>query len=310
MIEHAAAFAPATIANLGVGLDVLGLAVAGIGDTVRARVVSDHTLSVRMLRITGQCDGLQDDLQHNTAVIAALETLRLAGVSATVELELDKGIPIGSGLGSSAASAAAAAYATNRAIGSPLRKRDLVAPCLEAEAAVSGRHIDNVAPALLGGMVLARRTDPIELVRIPPPPDLMVAVVLPTLQVMTRASRQMLPQHVSLETMVRQTADIAAFVSACHTGDLDLIARCINDGVAEPVRAASIPAAMDAIQAARESGALGASLSGSGPAVFGFCRSRESAEAAADAIAAKFAEAGAESQRIVCSVDCPGVRSL
>jgi len=310
MSESAAAFAPATIANLGVGLDVLGMAVSGAGDTVRVRVIADRGPEVRVTRISGLCDGLNGDPAGNTAAIAALATLRLAGVHATLEIEVEKGIPVGSGLGSSAASAAAAAYAANRAIGSPLRKRDLVGPCLDAEAAVSGRHVDNVAPALLGGMVLARRTEPIELVRIPAPADLIVSVVTPACQLLTRVSRSLLPKQVPLETMIRQTADIAAFISACHTGDLDLIARCINDGVAEPARAPTIPAANEAIAAARESGALGASLSGSGPSVFALCRSRESAAHVAEVIVGIFAAAGIESRSLISSADCPGVRLI
>ena len=141
--DEVRAFAPATVANLGPGFDVLGLALVGPGDTVTARRVDGQ--GVRLVSVSGA--DLPLDPERNTASVAAAATLRKAGVDVGVEIELEKGLPIGSGMGSSAASAAAAALATNLLLGGPLRKRELIGPCVEAEGVVAGRHADNVAPA-------------------------------------------------------------------------------------------------------------------------------------------------------------------
>ncbi len=229
------AFAPATVANLGPGFDVLGLALRGPGDTVLARRVPGHGVSIAAVRGDGGI--LPTAADRNCAGIAASAVLAAAGVDVGVELELDKGLPIGSGAGSSAASAAAAALATNLLIGSPLRKRQLVEPCMEAEAVVSGRHADNVAPALLGGLVLVRSTDPLDLVRLPVPSGLCVVLITPDLRVDTKDARAVLPSEIPLSTAVANQADLAAFVSACYSGDLSLLGRCVHDHIATPSRA-------------------------------------------------------------------------
>ncbi len=302
------AFAPATVANLGPGFDVLGLALEGPGDTVTARRVAGS--GVRIAGITGDGGKLPREAERNCAGIAAAATLVRAGVDIGVELTLDKGLPIGSGTGSSAASAAAAAMATNLLLGSPLRKRELIEPCLEAEVAVSGRHADNVAPAVLGGLVLVRSLDPLDLVRLPLPPDLQVAVVLPEFELKTRDARDALPREVPLSQLVAHSARLAGLVSACYTGDLALFSRCVVDDVIAPCRAPLIPGCQDVIDAACDAGALGSSISGSGPAVFALCRSRRHAVEVAAAMVAAYEAAGLAVQSVLSPADCPGVRRL
>jgi len=304
----ARAFAPATVANLGPGFDVLGLALSGAGDVVTARRVPSP--GVRLLAVRGTSGEIPADAASNTAGIAAREVLARSGIDAGVELELDKGLPSGSGLGSSAASAAAAAVAVNLALGSPLRKAQLLEPCLAAEAAVSGRHADNVAPALLGGIVLVRGLDPPDLVRLPAPAGLHVAVVTPAFELSTRAARAALPERVALGDLVRTTANLAGLVTALHSGDLGLLARSLHDPVVTPARVALIPGAAVALEAARDAGALGASVSGSGPSLFALCRSLRNAHEAAEAIASAFAAAGLASSRIVSPAESPGARKL
>ena len=191
--EEVRVFAPASVSNLGSGFDILGLAVCGPGDTVTARRVPG--LGVRVASVEGDAGILPRD-GTNTAAVAAAATLRRAGVEIGVELELVKGMPVGTGLGSSAASAAAAALAVNLLVGSPLRKEELVGPCVEAEAMVSGRHADNVAPALLGGLILVRSIDPVDLLRLPVPPGLVVVVVTPDFSLSTRVARDALPEQI------------------------------------------------------------------------------------------------------------------
>lgn len=300
-------FAPATVANLGPGFDVLGLAVEGAGDVVTAR--RSPTRGVRLVAVRG-ADDLPRDAASNTAGIAAHAVLARSGLDAGIELELDKGLPSGSGLGSSAASAAAAAHAVNLALGSPLRKAELLEPCLEAEAAVAGRHGDNVAPALLGGIVLVRSLDPPDLVRLPAFPGLHVAVVTPDLRLSTRDARAALPDRVPLASLVETAANLAGLVTALHSGDAALLSRCLHDPVVTPARVGLIPGAEAALEAARDAGALGASISGAGPSLFALCRSRRSADEAAAAMERAFADAGHGSKRIVSPAESPGARKL
>lgn len=301
-------FAPATVANLGPGLDVLGLALAAPGDRVTARRASEPGVTIS--EIIGDGGALPLDPATNTAGIAATATLAKAGITSGVSLTLVKGMPIGSGLGSSAASAAAAAYAVNLLSGAPLRKIELVGPCLEAEAAVSGRHADNVAAALLGGLILVRSLDPLDLVRLPVPDGLIVAVVTPKMELSTRAARAALPKEVPLGSLVRNTAQIAAMVSACYSGDLALLGRSMTDAVATPARAPLIPGCAEVIDAALDAGALGSSISGAGPSIFALCRSERSAAEVAAGMVAAFAAHGLAADAVVSPADCPGARRV
>ncbi len=298
--------APATVANLGPGFDVLGLAIRGPGDTVLARRSAEP--GVRIAAIDGDQGRLPLETDRNTAGVAAQATLRQAGVEVGVTLEVTKGMPINSGLGSSAASAVAAAYAVNLLIGSPLRKLELIGPCVEAEAAVSGRHADNVAPALLGGLVLVRSVEPLEVVRLPVPAGLMIVVVTPEFELSTRKAREALPARVELASMVGNSANLASLISACYSGDLGLLGRCMNDHVVTPARAPLIPGGAETIEAALSAGALGGSISGSGPSIFALCHSELMGQQVAEAMQASFAMAGLDSTATISPADCPGVR--
>jgi homoserine kinase len=307
--EEVRVFAPATVSNLGSGFDVLGLAVRAPGDTVVARRAPGS--GVRIARIEGDGGALPREAAANTAGVAAAATLRRAGIDVGVELEIHKGMPIGTGLGSSAASAVAAALAVNLLVGSPLRKAELVGPCVEAEGAVSGRHADNVAPALLGGLVLVRSASPAELVRLPLPPGMMVVVVTPAFELSTRLAREALPLQVPLGEMVSNTAAIATLVAACYAGDAALFGLGAVDRTVTPVRARLIPGCEAVMAAAMAAGALGSSISGSGPSVFALSHSPRRAEAIARAMTAAFRDAGGlESTFLISPADCPGARRV
>ena len=297
-------FAPGTVANLGPGYDVLGLAIRGIGDTVEARR-SRHP-GVRVTAIHGDGGVLSLNADENTAGIAATHTLARAGVDLGVELEVFKGMPIGSGLGSSAASAAAAAVAVNLLLGNPLRRTDLIPCCVEAEAAVSGRHADNVAPALLGGLVLVQGVDDLAIQRLPVPAALQIAVVTPQYALSTKLARDVLPELVPLSAMVTNAWRIGTFVSACYSGDLAALATCVRDDIVTPARARLIPGAPEAMEAALAAGAIATSISGAGPSVFAFCHAQRSAQRVATAMIEAFVAAGVEATAIVSPADCPG----
>jgi homoserine kinase len=286
----------------------LGLAISAPGDTVVARLGDEP--GVRLTRIEGDEGRLPREASKNTAGIAAAAVLRVAGVDVGVELELAKGMPIGSGLGSSAASAVAAAFAVNLLVGSPLRKHQLIEPCLEAEAAVAGRHGDNVAPCVLGGLVLVRSVDPLDVVRLPVPEGLMVVVAVPRFELETRRAREVLPQHVPLGSMVRNAANLAGMIAAFYGSDIDLLGRCLVDEVVTPARAGLIPGCQAVMDAARDTGAIASSISGAGPSMFALCHALGSAKRVGQAMVEAFASAGLEASAHISSLDCPGVRRL
>jgi homoserine kinase len=307
-VDELRVFAPGTVANLGPGFDVLGLALEQPGDTVvvRRSVASGVTIA----SIAGDGGVLPREADKNTAGIAAMEVLRRADSQLGVELDVVKGMPLGSGLGSSAASAAAAAVGVNRLLGDPLTPLDLVACCVEAEAVVSGRHADNVAPAVLGGLVLVRTLDPLDVHRLPIPPNLYVVVVTPVFELPTRVAREALPDRVPLGTLVQNSANLSALIHALHSNDIELLGRALVDKIVTPARIPLIPGCDRVIEAARDAGALASSISGSGPSVFALCASNERTDAVAAAMSEAFSGAGLKSSAVVSAADCPGAQVL
>ena len=299
-------FAPGTVANLGRGFDVLGLALERPGDTVAVRRAGPP--GIRIASIEGDDGVLPREPEKNTAGIAALEVLRRAGLREGIELDLAKGLPLGSGLGSSAASAAAAAVGVNRLLGDPLTPLDLVACCVEAETVVSGRHADNVAPAVLGGLVLVRTVDPLDVWRLPVPPELHIVVVTPMFELSTRVAREALPDTVPMGTLVQNSANLSALIHALHSNDLELLGHALDDKIVTPARSPLIPGCDQVIDAARQAGALGSSISGAGPSVFALCASKSPTDAVAAAMRDAFSGAGLESSSVVSPADCPGAR--
>lgn len=301
------AFAPGSIGNVGPGLDILGLAVAGAGDEVTAERVPGDTIT---LRDAGHPD-LPTDPGRNTAALAAREVLRRAGAGGVgLALTVRKGLPLSGGQGGSAASAVAGAVAVNHLLGVPLDRDALLAACLEAEAAVAGRHPDNVAPSLLGGIVLVRATDPPDVVPLPVPPDLRVVLVHPDQRLRTRDARAVLPGDVPLATALHQAAQVAAMVAALAAGDYALLGRALDDRIAEPARAPLLPGFAEAKAAALAAGALGASISGSGPTAFALARGDASARMAGAAMQAAYAGLGITATVRVADVDRQGARVI
>jgi len=285
--DSVAVFAPATVANLGVGFDIVGMALNTPGDIVRA--IYRQQPGAALETISGDGGRLPRDAGRNTACIAAQITLERLGASGGVSLRLEKGLPLASGLGSSAASAAAAAVAVNELFGAPLGLDDLLAACVEAEASVSGRHADNVAPALWGGIVLVMSAEGHAVYPLPIPDALVLALVTPDVAVPTAHARAVLPARVSMHDLVRQTALVAALVHALHSGDLTLLAQTVEqDPIVTPARAKLIPGFDRACAAAREAGALATLISGSGPTLCAVCDNPATAQAAAEAFAATY----------------------
>ena len=289
------AFAPATVANVACGFDVLGLALEEPGDTVTVELADEPGLVIT--EITGDDGRLSRAPEKNTATVAAQKILELApsGASLGIRLELRKGLPLASGMGSSAASAVAAALAVSDVLRLPLGYPELLAAALEGERVVAGAgHADNAAACLYGGLVLVRSSDPIDVVRLPIPSGLSVAVLRPHLEMSTQDSRVLLGDQVRLKDAVRQWANVGGLVAGLYSGDLDLISRSLVDSVAEPIRSPYVPGFAEVKRAALAAGALGSSLSGSGPSIFALCRDLQSA----DSVSRRMAEAFADAARL------------
>ena len=304
-------FAPATVANLGPGFDVLGLALTAPGDVVEAEL-SDHP-GVEIVEITGDKGLLSRDPVRNVAGRAAGDVVRRAGQQTGVRIWLHKQMPFASGLGSSGASSAAAAVATNELLGRPLNPRDLLLSAMEGERAASGTpHADNVAPSVLGGIVLVRSYEPFEVVSLPVPPELRVVVVHPHCEVSTSSARKLVKGRTySLEHIVPNLGNIAAFVLALCRSDLALLGRSIDDRLIEPLRATLIPGFADVKRAALSAGALGCSIAGSGPSVFAFASDDQTAAAIGAAMQLAFkSSAGFDSDLYSGKVNHLGAREV
>lgn len=303
--DAATAFAPSSVGNVGVGFDVLGHALDALGD--RVTVARSQRGGVRVREQTRV--GLPTAPEANTATAGLVRLLEERGLDFGLDVTIEKGIPLGSGMGGSAASAAAAIVAASALLPEPLSTLDLLRYGMYGEQAATGSyHADNLAPSLLGGLVLARPGDPPDVVRLPVPAALRCVLVHPALRIDTREARGVLPSAVPLGRHVTQAANLAAVVAGCFSGDLELIGRSLADLVVEPHRAPLVPGFDDAKRAAIDAGALGCSLSGSGPSVFAWCAEARAADAAAERMVAAFARHGVRARAWVSPVDAPGAR--
>ncbi|MCE2821886.1 MAG: homoserine kinase [Saprospiraceae bacterium] len=254
-------FAPASVGNIGIGFDIMGAALERPGDEIIAS--KSNTPGVRITKITGAGGKLPYEAEQNTAGVAALRFLEHIGAEKQgIELEIHKKMPLGSGMGSSAASAAAAVYAVSEVLRTGMSKRELLPFAAAGERLVSGGiQLDNVAPSLLT----------FDVHRLHVPKGLFMAVVRPHLELLTREMRTRLSQEVSLASHIQQNANLAGFIIGLYNADIALIGRSLNDVIIEPQRAAFIPGFYDVKAAALDAGALGCSISGTGPAIFALC---------------------------------------
>ena len=306
--EFVTAFAPASIGNVGVGFDMLGASIDGAGDRVAARRTRGNGVSI--LEVQDQNGVRHQTLSskpgENTASLAAASLWEAAGEPGGIELIVRKGIPLQSGMGSSAASAVAAAVAANALLAEPLPTASLLEHALAGERFASGGlHADNVAPSLLGGLVLCPPVLLPQVVTLPVPDGISSVLLHPELEVNTAESRGTLATAYSMQQWLTQQGLLAGFVAACANGDIDLLGRCLRDELIEPQRAAAVPC-FDAVKgAALNAGALGCSLSGSGPSIFALCRD-DVAAAVARAMERECGAAGYESQCWISPLNSPG----
>ncbi len=276
-MRYAEAYAPATVANIGVGFDIMGFAIREPGDTIRAEWSDEPGVTVA--HIDGDNGKLPREPMKNTACVAATSTLKLAGETRGVKLAIYKGLPAASGLGSSAASAVAGAVAVNALMGEPLTRGQLLPACLDGEAVASGYHPDNVAPCLFGGITLAVGLTSDRIFQLPIPEKLHVVLVTPNIEVPTRLAREALPQNIPLKHMVAQTAAVSELMYALYTNDVERMAAAMErDSVIEPAREHLMARLRDARMIAKRAGALGLVISGAGPTLCAVCADLASAE--------------------------------
>lgn len=309
-MESIRVFAPATVANVACGFDIFGFAVASPGDEVV--LTRSETPGVRITDIIGDEGRLPREASRNTAGISIQTYLKHIGQpNLGIDMVLNKQMPLGSGLGSSAASAVAGVYAVNELLGRPLTPLQLLPFAMEGERIACGSaHADNVGPSLLGGFVMVRSYNPLDVVRIQTPASLFCTLVHPDIEVNTKDARFILKNEVSLKNTITQMGNVAGLIAGLMTPDYDLISRSLVDVIIEPVRSILIPEFNEVKQAALDAGALGCSISGSGPSMFALSRDVDTAEQIGAAMQQAFLAVGITSEAYVSEINQEGPKVL
>jgi homoserine kinase len=300
------AFAPASVGNVAIGFDILGFAVDALGDKVTAARSANSGVSI--VGSSGVVTNIPRQPEKNTAGRAVAALLDAVRPGFGIELHIEKGIPLGSGLGGSAASAVAAVVATNGLLAESLPKVELLKFAMQGEAVASGSlHVDNIAPSLFGGLVLTVGIDHPRVKQIPVPAGIRAVLVHPHMFLSTKKARGILKRAVEMSDFVWQTANLAGFISGCYTNDIDMIRASFEDVVIEPQRQNLIPGFAKARAAALRQGALGCSISGAGPTVFAWTLDASAANTR-DAMTHAFAAENIQVDAWIVGLDSSGAR--
>lgn len=301
-------FAPATIANVACGFDVLGLALNYPGDEVVLRKTDTEKLVITACHNAPQ---LPLEAEKNVASVAVQALLDKLGSKQGFEIELTKGVKPGSGIGSSAASSAAAVVAANELLGKPFTRKQLVEFAMEGERCATGvAHADNVAPSVCGGFTLVRSYDPLDIIEIESPNELWATVIHPQLEVKTRDARRVLKGGIDLSKAITQWGNLGGLVAGLYSKDYDLIGRSLVDVVIEPIRSILIPGYENVKKATLAAGALGCSISGSGPSIFGLSRGEETALKVKAAMAEVYNQYGVDYEIHVSQINAEGAKVI
>lgn len=300
-------FAPATVANLSCGFDVLGCCLDTVGDEMVISLTSES--GVRITKIEGA--DLPLDTKKNVAGVAVEALLENYDKEVGVDIEIYKKIKAGSGIGSSAASSAGAVWAVNYLLDHPFAPHQLIAFAMEGEKLASGNaHADNVAPALLGGFTLVRSYDPLDVIKLHTPEDLVMTVIHPQIEVKTSDARSVIKQNVTLKQAIQQWGNVGGLVSGLFTEDYDLIGRSLEDVIVEPMRSILIPEFKNVKNAAIAQGALGCGISGSGPSIFALSKGMEAAKNVAEAIEKVYTKTGLDFDIHVSKINSKGIKII
>ena len=308
MRQSATASAPASIANVCVGFDVLGQAFDAARDVVTA--VRDERPGVRLMQVSGLVSSLPSDPKTNTALAAALAVLNASEAKCGVRLSIKKGVPLSAGMGGSASSAVAAAAAVNALLGEPFTVEQLLPFALEGERASSDPpHWDNVVASLLGGLVLVASEQPLLVKQLAAPKNVVAILLHPDTMIETRMARSILARQVPMNVAVEHSRRVAAFIAGCVSGDLELLRAGFEDLLVEPQRQHLLPALPQVKAAALASGALGCSFSGSGPSVFAWALDAD-ADGVEHAMTEAFASAEVRTRAYRAPTTSQGVKVL
>ncbi|WP_291845241.1 homoserine kinase [Maricaulis sp.] len=302
----ARASAPASIGNVGVGFDVLGLAFDAVRDTVTVR--RDEEAGVRLGHVSGLVEHLPEAVADNCALAAADAVLRKAGAPFGITVDIHKGVPLSAGMGGSAASAVAAAGAVNALLGSPFSLSELLPLAMEGEkVSADPPPWDNVMAALMGGLVVAGRLDPPLIRRLPLPAGVACILFHPDRKVETQRARELLAPQIAKDIAVEHARNMASFVAGCAINDLELVRAGLTDIFIEPQRLPLLPELAAVQAAAIEAGALGCSFSGSGPSVFAWALETD-LPAVETAMASAFRAANCAANAYDAPIDSAGLR--
>jgi len=297
IMKSITAFAPATIANFNVGYDVLGISLNNIGDEVE--LTFNGTVENKIIKIING-DNLPKEVDVNCCSVVIRKMQEVLNDFKGVDIIITKGFGSGSGLGSSSASSAAAAYGYNKLIGSPFTTKELITFAAEGERVACGSaHIDNVAPSILGGIVLATGKKPTDLIELPLIDNLYAITLFPRIKVNTSDSRKILKNTIPLSTVSKQVGLMGAFVSSLYEQNLERFSDSLQDLIIEPMRSLLIPKFVEMRTAAIDNKALAFGISGSGPSVFAISEGKENAVNILSALEKVYSEVDIEIQTYI-----------
>ncbi len=300
-------FSPATVANVSCGFDAMGFALESLGDEMIFK--KTDAKEVVISKIEGA--NLPIEARKNVAGVVAQNMLNDSHADFGLDIQIFKNFKPGSGLGSSAASASGTAFAVNELLGKKYSDLELTKFAMQGEVIACGSAIaDNVAAAIYGGFVLIRSYEPLDIVSIPTPDELVATIIHPQIEVKTEDARKVMPSEIPLKTAVSQWANVGGLISGLHAGDFDLIGRSLVDHVAEPARKALIPHFDEVKSASLDAGALGAGISGSGPSIFALSEGMETANKVKEAMNAVYKDSGIDFSIYVSRISTAGARVI
>lgn len=303
-------FAPASVTNVGSGFDVMGFAIEKPGDEIVLKLIDKPGITIT--KITGDDGKLSKDPYKNTAGLSLISLVEHLEYKKGIEIELHKKMALGSGLGSSAASAVASVFAFNELMGRPLKKKELVRFALEGEKLTCGGtpHADNVSACLMGGFVVVRSLSPIDVINIEYPKNLYCTIIHPHLEIITANTRKILRKNILLSDAVKQWGNVAGLVAGLASGNYELIGNSLQDFIVEPIRSILIPNYYEVKNAALKAGAIGCSISGSGPSIFAFSKSLETAGKVGKAMKKNLSEIGISNDLYISKINNDGPKVI
>lgn len=300
-------FSPGSVTNLSCGYDILGFCLDKVGDTITAAKIPEKGLRISSI----DKYNLPTSIDKNVAGIAAQAMINEIDIDYGIDLKIEKGIKPGSGIGSSAASSSGAVFAINKLVGSPFSNLELIRFAMEGEKYVSGSyHADNVSPILLGGFTLVRSVEDLDIIKLPNPKELIATIIRPEIEIKTSDSRKVVKSRVTIDKMVRQSANLAAFISSLYTEDYDLMSNSIVDEIIEPDRALLIPEYYNIKEISLKAGAIACGISGSGPATFSLSKSNEVANDILNKVSSHFDSLNISYNGFVSKINSKGVKVI